>query len=353
MQYLAATQSLSTQKTSGTMANEPTVLVTVRFFDEHAIRLLNEHGFRVSRGGVEYDGIDSTITHAMHADLRVATAWIMGIPPISEALLQKYPNLKILARRGVGYDTIDVSGVRNQGRVLTITPGCNEPAVADHAVGLMLALGKGFMASHLRMKSGNSSIKVGVELVNKTVGLVGFGRIARLVAKRLSGFDVRVLAYDPGVDEKTIRSLGVEPATLDSVLIQSDYVSLHAPLNESTRHVISREALTRMKTGAMIINTARGELIDDAALLEALETGKISGAGLDVLSSESDPSMKDITQRLLQHPNVLCTQHTGGSSHESLARANMLAAQCVIQYFRNATLPTDCVVVDGRQQASH
>ncbi|KQT11245.1 phosphoglycerate dehydrogenase [Ramlibacter sp. Leaf400] len=325
------------------------VLVTARFFDAQAMDALRARGFEIHTGGVAFDAVDSMITGDMHAALERCSAWIMGIPPVTRALLERYPHLRALARRGVGYDTIDAQAVKDLGRLLTITPGANEPTVADHTVGLMLAVGKRFFESHRRMQAGTRAVVVGNELFGKTVGLVGFGRIARLVARRLRGFDVRLIAHDPYADEPTAREAGVELASLQDVLALSDYLSLHAPLTDGTHHLVNPSTLAAMKPGAILVNTARGELVDDAALLAALKSGKLAGAGLDVLGSERDPSLESVTRELLALPNVVCTQHTGGSSHEGLARANMLAARCVISALDDATpLPPGCVVADGR-----
>jgi D-3-phosphoglycerate dehydrogenase len=324
------------------------VMVTARFFDAQAADALRAQGFGVHTGGVAYDAVDSTITDTMHETLGRCSAWIMGIPPVSKTVLERYPNLRALARRGVGYDTIDAQAVKDLGRVLTITPGSNEPSVADHTVGLMLAVGKRFLESHRRMQDGVTSVLVGHELSGKTVGLVGLGRIARLVARRLSGFDVRLVACDPYADPSVAREAGVELTTLDEVLNQSDYLSLHAPLNDSTRHLINTRTIATMKDSAILVNTSRGELVDDAALVEALKSGKLAGAGLDVLGIERDPSLQDITNELLALPNAVCTQHTAGSSHEGLGRANMLAAQCVISALAGLPIPPGCVVADGR-----
>ncbi|OAE56785.1 hypothetical protein A7J67_09130 [Achromobacter xylosoxidans] len=324
------------------------VLVTARFFDDKAANLLRTAGLTVLTGGVAHDAVDAVISEAMHDALARCSAWIMGIPPVTADLLARYPNLSVMARRGVGYDTIDVAAVQAHRRLLTITPGSNEATVADHAVGLMLAAGRRYFESHRRMQSGKSGVSVGTELSGKTVGLVGLGRIARLVARRLAGFDVRVMAHDPYLHRDVADLDGVQLASLDTVLADSDFISLHAPLNDSTRRLIDRHALARMKPSSILINTARGELVDDAALLAALKGGRLAGAGLDVVGSEHDASLEAITRELLTLPNVICTQHTGGSSREGLARANMRAAQCVIAALQGQPLPPDAIVVDAR-----
>lgn len=328
------------------------VLVTVRFFDEAARDAIRQQGFRIRDGGVAFDGVDAAISEEMHAALEKSSAWILGIAPVTREVLQRYPHLKIVARRGVGYDTIDASAIKDLGRVLTITPGSNEPTVADHAVGLMLAVGKRFSESHRRMQAGEKAVVVGTELYSKTVGLLGFGRIAQLVAKRLMGFDARVLVHDPFVGSSLARDAGVELVSLDELLRSSDFLSLHAPLTADTRHLINSRTIELMKPGAILINTARGELVDDAALVAALSAGRIRGAGLDVLGSERDKSLAPMTDQLLAFPNVLCTQHTAGSSDDGLARANMLAAECVIAALQGTPVPAKCIVADGRLEPS-
>lgn len=326
------------------------VLVTARFFDEASAHALHDGGYRVSRGGIAKDAVDQLISDEMRVALARASAWIAGIPPVTRALLQACPDLEVIARRGVGYDTIDVVAIRDLGRVLTVTPGCNEATVADHAVGLMLSVGKNFMASHRRMQAGQSTVVVGTELFRKTVGLLGFGRIARQVAQRLRGFEARLIAHDPFPDEDCARTLGVEYVGLNQLLGESDFISLHAPLSGETRHLMNARTLGLLKPGAILINTARGELVDDAALLAALEAGRLAGAGLDVLGSERNLALEAVTRRLLALPNVLCTQHTGGSSAEGLRRANQLAAQCVMAVLEGRPVPPGCIVVDGRRQ---
>jgi len=325
------------------------VLLTARFFDAAAAQALRDRGYRIHTADVPYDGVDSTITPAMQEALQVAGAWIVGIAPVTADLLSRHRHLRIVARRGVGFDNVDIAAIKRLGRVLTNTPGGNEPSVADHAVGLMLCLGKRLAESHARMRAGDRTVLVGTELYGKTVGLVGLGRIARQIVQRLKGFDVRVMAYDVAWDDAYAESEGVERASLEEVLRESDYLSLHAPLTEATRHLLNEKTIASMKPGAIVINTARGELIDDAALLSALRSGQVGGAGLDVLGSERDPSLEPITEQLLTLPNVVCTPHAAGSSREGLARSNLLAAQCVIAALEGHPLPAACVVADGRR----
>ncbi|MEG1767163.1 MAG: phosphoglycerate dehydrogenase [Comamonas sp.] len=326
----------------------PDVLVTVRFFDEDAVARLESRGHRVVRADIAYDAIDSTITPAVEEALGSVQAWILGAAPVSHDLLARHPNLRLVARRGVGFDSVDVKAVHSLGRLLTNTPGGNEPAVADHALALMLSVGKRVAEAHARMQSGDWRVLVGTELYRKTVGLIGLGRIGRHVAQRLSGFEARVLAFDPFLDDETARRAGVTRCSLEEVLTQSDFVSLHAPLTPQTRHIISAGALTLMKPQAILINTSRGELVDEEALLAALRAQRLAGAGLDVFQCEHMPELKDLAVQLLALPTVVATPHSAASSRESLRRANELAADCVAAVLEGRPVPQQCIVADGR-----
>lgn len=329
------------------------VLVTVRFFDDAAVARLQGRGHRVVRADIPYDGIDTHITPAVEKALETAQAWIIGAAPVTRQLLARHPQLRVLARRGVGFDTVDVQAVRTLGRLLTNTPGGNEPAVADHAIALMLAVGKRVVEAHARMRSGDWRIAIGTELYRKTVGLVGLGRIGRHVAKRLAGFEARVLAFDPYLDADAAQAAGVIRCSLEEVLTQSDYLSLHAPLTEQTRHIVSEGALKLMKRDAILVNTARGELVDEQALLAALRENRLAGAGLDVFACEQEPHMRDGADQLLALPNVVATPHAAASSRESLRRANEAAADCVAAALEGLPVPQHCIVADGRPPLHH
>jgi len=325
------------------------VLVTIRFFDEAAVASLEAKGLRVVRSpDVAYDALDTTITPGIEAALKSVKAWILGTPPVTRSLLERFPNLKVVARRGVGYDSIDVSAVKDLGRLLTNTPGGGEPAVADHALALMLTVGKRVAESHARMQDGDWRAIVGTELHGKTVGLIGLGRIGRLVAKRLNGFDAKVLAADPFLDDKGAKEAGVMRCGLEDLLKESDFISLHAPLTPETRNLINASTLKLVKKTAILVNTSRGELVDERALLDTLKGGRLWGAGLDVFAGEKDMAMRPLAQELLALPNVVGTPHTAASTEESLARANATAADCVAAALKGQTVPPQCIVADGR-----
>lgn len=324
------------------------VLVTIRFFDETAVARLEARGHRVVRADIAYDALDTEITPGIERALETAQAWILGTAPVTRTLLERYPHLKVIARRGVGYDSIDVSAVKALGRLLTNTPGGNEPAVADHAVALMLAVGKRLAESHARMQSGDWRAIVGTELHGKTVGLVGLGRIGRLVARRLQGFDARVVAFDPYLDEASAHAAGVVRCSLEDLLRQSDFISLHAPLTPHTRQLINAQTLKLVKRDAILVNTSRGELVDEPALLQVLMEGALGGAGLDVFVGERNSESRPLAQQLLALPNVVGTPHTAASTRESLTRANVTAADCVAAALEGLPVPQQCIVADGR-----
>lgn len=321
------------------------VLVSTRYFDKAGEQLLVDAGCTVVRTGLPDHVQDDTLpAEELSALLNDVDGWIVGTAPVTRALLSVHPGLRIISRRGVGFDNVDADAVRDLGRTLTIAPGGNEPAVADHAVGMMLALAKRLREGHLMLQADRWSPLVGTELYGKTVGLIGFGRIARIVAHRLSGFDGKILAYDPVLTSDAAAAAGARLVGLDELLAQSDYISLHLPLTPQTRHMINASSLAGTKAGAIIINTARGGLIDEMALADALDAGHIAGAGLDVFEGEADPDQRASISRLLAAPNVIASAHAAGSSREGLERTNAIAAQCVIDVLNGILPPQQCLV---------
>jgi D-3-phosphoglycerate dehydrogenase len=280
--------------------------------------------------------------------LQGAAGWIVGHARVTRELLSALPDLKIVSRRGVGYDRVDVSAIRDLGRVATIAAGGNDATVADQTIGLMLALGRRFREGQAGIARGSWAIPLGTDLYRKTVGVVGLGRIGRSVVKRLVAFDCRVLVHAPRQDAQLAAQLGFEYADLNTVLRQSDYLSLHAPLTPETRFLIREETIRLMKPTAFVINTARGGLVEDRDLLAALKGQRLAGAGLDVFMSESDPSYQPVTLELASLPNVVAQPHSGASTREGLDRTNMIAARCVVAVLNGADPPTECIVADGR-----
>lgn len=322
------------------------VVITTRLFDDAATRYLEAHGCEVVPSGLPSDALDTHIPDARLAELLDGSAgWIVGQRAVTEDVLKAFPDLKVIARRGVGVDKVNVEAARALGRVVTIAAGANDVSVADHTLALMLALARRLSESQARMQAGDWRVLAGTDLTEKTVGLVGFGRIARAVARRVRGFDAQILVATPRPDPE---AEGVRFVDLATLLRESDHVSLHLPLGPATRHLIDSAALAQMKPSAFLINTARGGLIDEDALLAALRSGQIAGAGLDVFEAEIDPAFRPVADALLSEPNVVATPHAAGSSAEALARGNLISAQCVVSVLDGGDPPSGCVVADGR-----
>nr|WP_314546054.1 phosphoglycerate dehydrogenase [uncultured Massilia sp.] len=324
------------------------VVITQRHIDATTLAYLDEHGCDVHLADLPPGQADGELGEdRLRGLLADADGWIVGHARVSASLLQQLPGLQVIARRGVGYDRVDTAAVARLGKVATIASGGNDACVADHALAMMLALGHRLRESQRNMEQGDWTILAGTDLYRKTVGIVGFGRIGQAVARRLSGFDADVLVACSGAAAGP-HGPAVRHVDLDTLLAQSDYVTLHAPLTPATRCMIDTRALARMRRGAFLINTARGGLVDDRALLHALREGRLAGAGLDVFASEADPAYADATAALLALPNVVCTPHAAASTREGLQRTNMIAARCVVAVLDGGSPPSACLIADGR-----
>ncbi len=258
-----------------------------------------------------------------------ADAIIAGTEPITARVLAAAPRLRIVARRGVGLDSVDVAAATARGVVVTTTRGVNTEAVADHAMALLLATARRVAWLDRRMKAGQWDRAISIDVYGKTLGVVGFGAIGRAVARRAAGFGLRVLAYDVAPDEGAARALGVRLCALDALLAQSDFVSVHVPLLPDTRGLIGEATLARMKPGAILINTSRGPVVDEAALLRALQTGHLAGAGLDVFADEPP-----LDWTLVQLDQVVATPHVASHTKETLARMDRACAEAVLAVLR-------------------
>jgi phosphoglycerate dehydrogenase-like enzyme len=224
------------------------------------------------------------------------------------------PGLKVIARAGVGYDAVDVPAATERGIAVTFAPNTNQDAVAEHTFMLILALAKNLMRQHPMIVAGGWPRQANVPLRGRTLGLLGLGRIGKAVALRGLAFGMPVIAFDPFADKTFCEQHGVKLLTMEEVLAQSDYLSIHMPLMAETRQIINKTTLAMMKPTAFFINTARGALVNEADLHEALTTGKLAGAGLDVFDDEPPPSAHPI----LRLANVALTAHTAGVDWQSL-----------------------------------
>lgn len=244
-----------------------------------------------------------------------------------ETLGRGLPRLKVVGRAGVGVDNIDVDEARARGVVVVNAPQAATQAVAELALGLMLALARRIPQADAAVRRGDwpKSAFLGEELAGKTLGLIGVGRIGAALASRAAPMGMRLLGYDPLVPPEAIRRSGAEPADLDKVLAQSDYLSLHVPLTPETRHLIDDRALAKVKPGARLISTARGGVVDEQALVRALERGLLAGAALDVFADEPPRDSP-----LLRDPRVVLTPHLGAQTVEAQARAALDVAEEVL-----------------------
>jgi D-3-phosphoglycerate dehydrogenase len=322
------------------------VVVTPPNFDGAALDYLRAHGCEPVLPAKPEAQLSEGDLRALLAG---AEGWIIGPSAhVTPDLVAALPECRVFARRGVGYERLDIDSIKAAGRVAAIATGGNDASVADAAVGLMLAVGRRMREQQNAMLSGDWSIRVSTDLYRKTVGIIGMGRSGRALAQRLKGFEAILLCVTPHPNLAWGQTQGVVFTDLATLLRDSDYVSIHAPFTPQTRHLIGAAELAAMKSGAILINTARGGLVDDRALLEALRSGHLGGAGLDVYEGESDPQMKPVAQALLALPNVVGMPHSAASTREGLARTNMIIARTVVAVLDGAEAPEGCVIADGR-----
>ncbi len=248
---------------------------------------------------------------------------------VDAAMMDKAPKLRVIGRAGVGVDNVDLDAATKRGIVVMNTPGGNAVAVAEHTFGLMLSLARHLVRAHTTMQAGKWEKKTlqGTELRGKTLGIVGLGRVGIEVSRRALAFGMKVIAHDPYVAPSLAQQLNITLATLDEVFAQSDYITLHVGLTPQTQGMINAESLRKMKKGVRLINCARGELLNDGAVVEALQSGQLGGVALDVYSNEP---VKD--SPLATMPNVILTPHIAGSTHEAQEAVGVQIALQVREY---------------------
>jgi D-3-phosphoglycerate dehydrogenase / 2-oxoglutarate reductase len=284
---------------------------------EAGIRLLRDRGFEV-----EVDG-DSDLAETIG---RYDAIIVRSATKVTADLISRADNLKVIGRAGVGIDNVDVEAATRRGIVVANAPESTVISAAEHTIGLLVALTRNIPQAHAALKQGRWERKTygGVELADKTLGVLGFGRIGQQVARRAAGLGMRVVAYDPFVSPDRFRELGVERVENgDAVYAAADFLTLHLPLTDETRESINANAFGKMRDGVRIVNAARGGLVDEGDLLDALKSGKVGGAALDVFSSEpySGP--------LLELDNVVVTPHLAASTEEAQDRAGVIIAEQV------------------------
>jgi D-3-phosphoglycerate dehydrogenase / 2-oxoglutarate reductase len=281
-------------------------------------------GVELLRGRFEVDVDQDTPLESIIGDYDAIV--IRSATRLTRDLIERAERLKVIGRAGVGVDNVDVDAATRRGIVVANAPESTVVSAAEQTIGLLVALARNIPQAHAALKQGRweRSRWSGVELAGKTLGVIGFGRIGQQVARRALGLGMNVVAYDPFVGQERFRDLGVEQAeTVDDLLGASDFVTLHSPLTDETRCLIDRDAIGRMRPGARLVNAARGALVDEEALVEAIHSGRLAGAALDVFSAEpySGP--------LLELDQVVVTPHLAASTDEAQDRAGVIVAEQV------------------------
>ncbi len=246
------------------------------------------------------------------------------------------PKLRVIGRAGVGVDNIDVKGATARGIVVMNAPDGNTITTAEHTVALLVSMARNVPQAHALLQSGTWNKKkfVGVELNGKTLGVIGLGRIGRHVAKIAKGFGMNIFAFDPFVSEDQAKDLGFEVGSLDDVFANADFLTIHTPVTDETRNIIGKDAFAKMKKGVRLVNCARGGLVDENALLEAIENGTVAAAALDVYATEPLPT----DSPLLNNPKIITTPHLGASTTEAQEGVALTVAEQMRDYLLSGEL---------------
>ncbi|HHL40500.1 MAG TPA: phosphoglycerate dehydrogenase [Deltaproteobacteria bacterium] len=255
---------------------------------------------------------------------------------VTAHILEAAENLKVIGRAGTGVDNIDVPAATKKGVVVMNTPGGNTVTTAEHAVAMMVSLARNIPQATATMREGRWEKKrfQGTELTGKTLGILGIGNIGAVVASRAQGLKMNVIAYDPFISEEAADKLGVRLVSLDECLAGSDFLSIHVPLTPDTRNIINADAFKKMKRGIRLINCARGGIVNEADLLEAIESGIVAGAALDVFETEPPPP----DNPLLKHEKVILTPHLGASTREAQEKVAVAVAEQMADYLTTGTI---------------
>ena len=285
---------------------------------------------------------ENTLTEAeLRAMLPRADAMLAGSERLSGELFDLAPRLRVIARTGVGYDAVDVAAATARRIPVVITPGTNHESVAEQAFSLLLGVTRNLASNDRLIKEGGWSRVLPQPLRGRTLGLVGLGRIGRAVATRAVAFGMRVIAFDPVHAPEFDALHGITRVGFEEVLALADVVSLHLPLTATTKGLFNKDLFARMRPGSILLNTSRGGLVVEADLAEALRSGHLFGAGLDVLNFEPP----EAGNPLLSLPNVVLSPHLGGIDTKGMADMAELAAACIVA-LKNGRWPSGCVVND-------
>ena len=303
------------------------VLITSRSFgqvSEEPLNILKENSIEVDFQNDEYN------EEKFQSIIGNYDALIIGAHEFSPKAMEKAKKLKIICKHGAGLDNINLEAAKKYNIRATNVPATNSNAVADLAFGLMLDVARKISFAASRVKDGLWERVIGTDVCYKTLGVIGFGAIAKNVAKRAGGFGMKVLAYDPYVTDLPDGFPHVSLVTFEDVIKQSDFISVHVPLNDATRNLIGREQMEMMKKGAFIINTSRGGIVNEEALYEYLKNGHLAGAGLDVTEKEPPTGSP-----LLTLDNVTVVPHIGMYSKEAINAVSVICARNVVKMLNN------------------
>jgi D-3-phosphoglycerate dehydrogenase len=307
----------------------PSVLITTEVLQGAAgahVEMLRRAGFEV-RFPAKTALIKEEDTLAA---LQGIVAVIAGSEPYTDRVLGGLSQLRIISRNGVGYDAIDVPAATRRGIAVTITPEANHQAVAEHALALLLAVARSIVPNANDTRQGIWRRRtIFIPMRGKTLGIVGLGRIGRSVAVRAAGFGLRLLAFEKFPDRQFAEKHAIQLVDLDTLLAQSDFVTLHTPMTAETKELINRRTLALMKPGSILINTARGPMVNEADLVEALKSGHLAGAGLDVLTTEPPPA----GHPLLALDNVVVSPHVSALDSQAVEDMSVAAARNILDIF--------------------
>jgi D-3-phosphoglycerate dehydrogenase len=294
-----------------------------------ALNLLRAEGWQVdARTGRAPEQLAADVADADALVVRSATR-------VTAAIIEAAPQLRAIARAGTGVDNVDVAAASGRGIVVMNAPGANSISVAELAMGFVLALARHLPAADAAMKQGKWEKKkfLGEEIRGKTLGLVGFGRIGQEVGRRAAAFGMTIVAHDPFIAEQVAHDLDAELVSMDELFSRADYVSLHMPSTPQTRKLVNADRLARAKRGIRIVNTARGDLVDEQALADAIESGQVAGAGVDVFDKEPT-----VDQRLQMLPQVVATPHIAASTREGQELVGVETAAALRDFLKDGVI---------------
>ena len=293
---------------------------------EDGIQIFKDEGFEVQvKTGLPPEELRQAIKGVHGLVIRSSTK-------VDQALLEAADELKVVGRAGTGLDNVDIDACTQKGVVVMNTPGQNSNAAAELALGHIFALSRHIARGHQALKQGKWEKKKlrGREVKGKTLGIVGMGNIGSILAELGRGVKMRVIGYDPYLDDEQVRQRGAEPVSFDELIAQADYISIHVPKTKETTGLFNAETIAKMKDGAYLINCARGGIVDEQALCDALEAGKLGGAALDVFEQEPLPA----DARILYPDSVTCTPHLGASTYEAQVNVAVAVARQMSAYLK-------------------